>query len=321
MARRGRVAWGMWDVQGVFQNATEKAVLERCQKSEQARRWSSYIEDFFRAREFTMEWEGAVRGRGKTNVGAPQGSPLSPVILIFMAPILEAMEDRIRTVTRLDVELPSYVDDFIASISDPRGRRNMDQVMDRVDGIVNEVAMEWNLPLEPDKTERIVFRTKGKGKRKDAKWAKWLGIIVDEDLLFDHHWKSRIAKARKLLGTISGLGNSNWGISPGSWRQIYTGVIRVVALWGAKLGWRGQKNWRLGTIEEEIVDSKRFPCGVKYLIRWEGYGEDENTWGPIEIRHRGFSAGRSKKLNNKRGVFNGRVFEEFRSSHAYSCGN
>lgn len=30
---------------------------------------------------------------------------------------------------------------------------------------------------------------------------KSLGIIVDEDLMFDHHWKSRINKARKLFGT------------------------------------------------------------------------------------------------------------------------
>ena len=63
----------------------------------------------------------------------------------------------------------------------------MDQVMDQVHRIVNEVAEEWDLPLEPEKTERIVFRKKRKGKRKDAKWVKWLGIIVDEDLLFDHY--------------------------------------------------------------------------------------------------------------------------------------
>ena len=109
---------------------------------------------------------------------------------------------------------------------------------------MNEVAEEWDLPLEPEKTERIVFRRKRKGKRKDAKWVKWLGIIVDEDLLFDHHWKSRISKARKLLGTFSGVGAANWGISPGSWRQLYTGMIRTVGLWGAELGWKGQKDWK-----------------------------------------------------------------------------
>ena len=60
-----------------------------------------------------------MRGRGKTNVGAPQGSPLSPVIfLIYMAPILEAMEERVRTATNLEVELPSYVDDILVSVTD-----------------------------------------------------------------------------------------------------------------------------------------------------------------------------------------------------------
>ena len=50
------------------------------------------------------------------------------------------MENRIRTTTRLEVEFPSYVDVILASITDPRGRRNMDQVLDRVNIIVNEVA-------------------------------------------------------------------------------------------------------------------------------------------------------------------------------------
>jgi len=40
-----------------------------------------------------MEWDGRVRGRGCTNVGAPQKSPVSPVLfLIWMAPIIAKME-------------------------------------------------------------------------------------------------------------------------------------------------------------------------------------------------------------------------------------
>ena len=72
---------------------------------------------------------------------------------------------------------------------------------------------------------------------------KWLGIILDETLQFDHHWKSRIDKARKLLGTLGGIGSSQWGISPGSWRQLYTEMVRIVALTRAELGWGGQKEW------------------------------------------------------------------------------
>ena len=116
----------------------------------------------------------------------------------------------------------------------------MDQVLDSVNTIVNEVARDWGLPLEPDKTERLVFRKKRKGKRKDVKWVEWLGIIIDEDLLFDQHWKARILKARKSLRALSGIGSGNWGISPLNWKQIYTGMVRVVAMWGAELGWQGR---------------------------------------------------------------------------------
>ena len=65
------MAWGMWDVRGGFQNAREEAVVLRCQASEKARRWTGYLKDFFRAREFTMEWDGKVRGKGRTNIEAP----------------------------------------------------------------------------------------------------------------------------------------------------------------------------------------------------------------------------------------------------------
>jgi len=75
------------------------------------------------------------------------------------------------------------------------------------------------------------------------KWVKWLVIIMDESLTFKEHWKARIKKARAMLAQFNGLGNSQWGISATSWRQIYTGIIRAIALWGSELGWRGQRDW------------------------------------------------------------------------------
>ena len=65
---------------------------------------------------------------------------------------------------------------------------------------------------------------------------KWLGVILDESLIFQEHWKARIQKARMMLGRCNGIGNTQWGISPTSWRGLYTGMIRAIALWGAELG-------------------------------------------------------------------------------------
>ena len=143
-----------------------------------------------------------------------------------MAPILKDMEQHLSEVTGLDIEVPSYVADIMVCVLDPDGIENIKEVLEGVDKIVGEIAKNWNLPLEKEKHEKIVFNPKGVGsgrrkKRSEVEKVKWLGIIVDETLDFDHHWKSRIAKAKQLLGSLSSMGSSQWGISPTSWRQLY----------------------------------------------------------------------------------------------------
>ena len=117
-----------------------------------------------------MEWDGKVRGKGKTNIGAPQGSPLSLVIfLLWMAPIItkmgEALKNRCPT---FDLELPSYVDDLHLEVSIwekimARGMK-MDEVLDEADKIVNKIAVENHLSLEDSKHERLIQKKRG-GKR------------------------------------------------------------------------------------------------------------------------------------------------------------
>ena len=46
-------------------------VLRKIQETQGGRRWSGWISKFFRQRDFTIEWDGKIRGNGKTNVGVP----------------------------------------------------------------------------------------------------------------------------------------------------------------------------------------------------------------------------------------------------------
>ena len=204
----------MWDVKGGFQNVRELEVMNRLDMSEQGKRWKRWLRSFFRERSFSIEWDGQTRGIGKTNVGVLQGSPLSPVIfLLFMAPILEEMEVKLKEELQTDIEITSYVDDILVCLLDNSGIANIKELLQQANRVVNEVAIKHNLSLQLDKHEEIVFNPGGKGsgkrkKRTEIERVKWLGIIIDETLDFDYHCKSRIDKARKLLGALSSIGSS-----------------------------------------------------------------------------------------------------------------
>jgi len=206
-------------VKGGFQNVREEDVIKQVEKSEEGRKWIPYIPDFFRARQFEVEWDGIVRGRGRTNVGALEGSRLSPVIFpIWMAPIIEKMEQEARRVwPTLEMELPSYVDDLhleVHTTTREEGKGlDMMTVLNSVDGIINRVALENHLPLEESKHEKLVLRDRKRKKKAEVKWVKWLGIILDESLTFEKHWRSCIAKAQAMLAQINGIGNSQLGVS------------------------------------------------------------------------------------------------------------
>ena len=110
------------------------------------------------------------------------------------------MEQQVSEATGLDIEVPSYVDDIMACVLDREGVENMKEVLKEVDKVVGLVAAKWDLPFEKEKHEEIVFNQGGVGsgnkkKRAEVEKVKWLGIIVDDTLDFDHHWKSRLAKA------------------------------------------------------------------------------------------------------------------------------
>ena len=207
-------------------------VLSRMRESEGGKRWMRWVHEFMGERSFLVSWDGKDRGEGRTNLGVPQGSPLSAVIfLIWMSPILEEMERQVREEVGVEIELPSYVDDIHLGIYDTHRRvarihdaqvdgEGVRELLARADRVVKEVAAERGLPLEPEKEEKLVLRKGGRRNKrnKEVERVKWLGVVLDEDLEFDMHWKGRIGKARSMLGALSGIGNSQWGVSANSWR-------------------------------------------------------------------------------------------------------
>ena len=82
----------------------------------------------------------------------------------------------------------------------------MTRVGEKTAGIIEEVAERWGLSLERKKREILVLKKGRRKRRREEEHAKWLGVICDESLSFDRYWKSRVEKARKMLGALAGMG-------------------------------------------------------------------------------------------------------------------
>jgi len=66
----------------------------------------------------------------------------------------------------------------------------MDEVLEEVDTIVNRIAAENHLPIKDSNHERLILQKKRRKKNKNVNWVTWLGIIMDESLIFKEHWNA-----------------------------------------------------------------------------------------------------------------------------------
>ena len=157
------VGWAFWGVKEGFQHVQSAEVMTRMEGCGPLRCWLPWLQKFMSPREFDVAWDGSFHGRGTAAKGVPQGSLLSPVLfLVFMAPILQEMQRRVKEeVGRLEVHLPSYVEDLHCGLYDRRGareevikRERMQDLIGRVQRVVVEAAAEQRLPWLPTRRSR-----------------------------------------------------------------------------------------------------------------------------------------------------------------------
>ena len=64
------------------------------------------------------------------------------------------------------------MDDILICVLDKEDKIEMKEALREVDRMVNRVAAKWNLPLEKEKHEEIVFNPGGKGSGRKKKRAE-----------------------------------------------------------------------------------------------------------------------------------------------------
>jgi hypothetical protein len=123
-------------------------------------------------------------------------------------------------------------------------------------------AIQWGqenkVEFEVDKTEAILFSRSKKTQRKakeitiqvgekrtsfNKKAIKWLGFWLDYSLNFHQHTRLKLAKATQVLHQTLSLCKRK-GLALGLVRTLQAAAVNTVALYGAEIWWKNQKDRR-----------------------------------------------------------------------------
>jgi ribonuclease HI len=207
----------------------------------------------------TQSWiTGSLAGRtievsiGDTSIvkratrGCPQGGILSPFLW-------NAVLDEFLELSRgLGYYAQAYADDIVGLFigKDPP------TLVDLANGFMSR-ATSWGeqngLKFSQAKTEAVVFTRKRSWKARKplhmggvdialSSETKFLGVILDQKLLFHGHVKERVKKAKMVLAQVSRLIGKTWGTSPAMARWAYLTMVRPVITYAAVVWIKAAEN-------------------------------------------------------------------------------
>ncbi|KAL1581647.1 hypothetical protein WHR41_09703, partial [Cladosporium halotolerans] len=240
------------DVKGAYDRVDKHQLLRRMVEVGIAGNIIRWVKSFMSDRRALLVIDGRMGETHGIQAGLPQGSPVSPVLFILsVSSMFEWLETRHPKLHSL-----SFVDDVGLLLR-----------CDTLEGGTQELesiaghAMEWGaankVEFEVSKTEVLIFSKKRKILQA-AKQAivrigehscpinqgatKWLGFWLDSKLTFKTHFEKRITSAKGALQAVASLSRRNGGLSIGLMRRVVLAVVSSVALFGAEVWWRRQKD-------------------------------------------------------------------------------
>ena len=187
-----------------------------------------------------------------TDTGFPQGGVCSAKFWII------AFNEAIEILNTHGVHGNGFADDCVALI---RGE-NLDQMMSRMQKVVTKLE-EWGnrygLVFNPGKTEVIMFSKAHRIERKApnklivrnqrinyTQKAKYLGVLLDNKLLWTKHLDSATKRAKQFLFTLKRAISKKWGPKPKYMKWAYRAIVQArlfygCLVWGPCLRGKGNR--------------------------------------------------------------------------------
>jgi hypothetical protein len=246
----------LFDIQGYFDNINRDRLVQVVADLGFATEIVSWTKAFLSDRSVRLKFNNHTSDPFDSEVGTPQGSPISPVLSTLYTHALLRMTRDLKWTS-----LNLYIDDGAILACG----KTWAEVESSLVAAYTSCA-SWldrsGLKAEPDKTELMYFRRRhektdppgqiflpqnpqhpqqGKYKVTAAHRLRYLGFFLDHKLRWEHHVNVMCNRARASIKGLQLLGNSVRGIDFAQWRLAYNAICLPVLTYGCQLWYTGKQ--------------------------------------------------------------------------------
>ncbi len=238
---RGGTAIGVFlDIEGAFDNLLPAGVIQSLQKRKTPEHLIQWFQNYLVSRYVAVDYKGvnAIRRLVK---GTPQGGVLSPVLWNL------AFDEVLSMVEGTAIKAFGYADDLALVGRGPDPTTNISQIQIVLDR-VTAWGQSQGLKFSPSKSVAVAFTRKMTPIQAKlrlngislnwSKTVKYLGVTLDDRLVWSAHLDDKIKNAKRLLFKYKQIVGTEFGPQPKFMRWMYLGIVRPALMYGAVVWWR-----------------------------------------------------------------------------------
>jgi len=228
------------DIKAGFDNIDNSTLARILREGGIPRYLVSWVSSFLGERSCTLVFQGAPGTPAPVNVGAPQGSPISPLLFLLYVSPLHCKVPRGLMI--------SYVDDFALTADSLSYRGNIcrhQKLFEKLEakalriGVFFSVAqtelIHWRTPSQRN-SPRCLSPIQIKGELfRPRDLVRWLGYWFTPALDSSAHFSRHLALAQGAFALIRRLSPPGVGLAPYLYHRLATSLVAPILLYGSDL--------------------------------------------------------------------------------------